>query len=199
MPHDLFDFDDIHALLRAQQPRKALRRLLTPDGGLRAGYFYDKNHAWYCVGCAHFDLGNYPDARSAFRKALRADSSDLQCLLAIGNCYDAEGKPKLAEKAFLSGLAMNPNRTISAKFKLNLANALFDQDRDTEALTLYKGLARRRDLVGDRARANIDRLRKRRHPPLKAVVPNLDEPLKVHGRLQSSDLVDDLSRAKDGV
>lgn len=100
MPHELFGFDDIYALLREGQPRKALRRLLTPGGTLRAGYFEDKNHAWYCVGCAHFDMGNYADARDAFRKALRANSSDVQCLLAIGNSYDAEGKPKLAEKTF---------------------------------------------------------------------------------------------------
>jgi tetratricopeptide (TPR) repeat protein len=158
--HQLFGFDDIHALLRDQEPRKALRRLLTPDSALRAG-FEDKNHAWYCAGCAHFDLGNYADARSAFGKALRADRSDVQCLLAIGNCYDAEGRPSLAEMAFLSGLAMNPDRTTAAELNLNLANALFDQDRNIEGLSLYKRLTRRRDEVGDRARANIVQVRKR--------------------------------------
>jgi tetratricopeptide (TPR) repeat protein len=123
MAHQLFGFDDIHALLRDQQPRKALRRLTTADGALRAG-FEDKNHAWYCAGRAHFDLGNYADSRSAFRKALRADLSDVRCLLAIGNCYHAEGKPKLAELAFRSGLAMNPDRTTLAKLKLNLAKVV---------------------------------------------------------------------------
>ena len=172
MPHELFGLDDIHALLRGHQPRKALRRLLTPEGALRAGYSDDKNHAWYCVGCAHFDMSNFADARSAFRKALRADGTDVQCLLAIGNCYDAEGKPKLAEKAIRSGLALGPDRTTAAKLNLNLANALFDQDRDAEALTLYKRLAKRRDVVGDRARANIDRLRKRLRPALTVVAKN---------------------------
>jgi YD repeat-containing protein len=103
--HQLFGFGDIHALLRDRQPRKVLRRLLTPDGALRAG-FENKNHAWYCAGCAHFDLGNYADALSAFRKALSANLGDVQCLLAIGNCYEAEGRPNLAELAFRSGLAM---------------------------------------------------------------------------------------------
>jgi tetratricopeptide (TPR) repeat protein len=160
MAHQLFGFDDIHALLHDQEPRKALRRLLTPDGALRAG-FEDKSHGWYCAGCAQFELGNYADARSAFRKALGADRSDVQCLLAIGKCYEAEGKPKLAELAFRSGLSMHPDRTTAAKLKLNLADALFDQDRDIEALSLYKRLAGRRDEVGDRARLNIVRVRKR--------------------------------------
>jgi Flp pilus assembly protein TadD len=105
MAHQLFGYDDIHALLRGQKPQKALRRLLTPDGALRAG-FDDKSHAWYCVGCAHFNLGNYQGARSAFRNALRADRSDVQCLFAIGKCYDAEGRPDLADLAFRSGLGM---------------------------------------------------------------------------------------------
>jgi hypothetical protein len=42
-----------------------------------------------------------------------------------------------------------------------LANALFDQHRDIEALSLYRGLTRLRDVVGDRARVNIARVRKR--------------------------------------
>jgi tetratricopeptide (TPR) repeat protein len=161
--HQLFGFDDIHAFLRDQKPRKALRRLLTPDGALRAG-FEDKNHAWYCAGCALFELGNYAEARNAFSRALREDCSDVQCLLAIGNCYEAERKPKLAEMAFRSGLSTNPDRTTEAKLKLNLANSLFDQRRDIEALSLYKGLTRRRDVVGDRARASIVRVRKRLRP-----------------------------------
>jgi Flp pilus assembly protein TadD len=103
--HQLFGFDDIQSLLRDQEPRKALRRLLTPDSALRAG-FEDKNHAWYCAGRAHFELGDYADARSAFRKALRADRNDAQCLLAIAKCYEAEGRPTLAEMAFRSGVAM---------------------------------------------------------------------------------------------
>jgi tetratricopeptide (TPR) repeat protein len=155
--YQLFGFDDIHALLRDRKPRKALRRLLTPDGALRAG-FEDKNHAWYCAGCAHFDVGKYAAARSAFGKALLADRSDAQCLLAIGKCYDAEGKPEFAEMAFRSGLAMNPDRTIAAKLNLSLANALFDQDKDMEVLHLHK-MRRRRGVVGDRARTNIARLR----------------------------------------
>jgi tetratricopeptide (TPR) repeat protein len=161
VPRELFSLAEIHALLLQGEPRKALRRLLTQDGSLRAGHFGDRNHAWYCAGCAYFDLGEYERARSAFRKALRSDPSDVECLLAIGNCYDAEERPKLAERTFRRALALDPDSETEAKLYLNLANALFDQKRDSEAIVLYEKLKRRRDVVGDRARSNLVRVRRR--------------------------------------
>ena len=168
MKLQLFAFEDIHALLRDREPGKALRRLLTPDGALRPG-FGNKNHAWYCAGRAHFDLGNYADARTAFRRALRADSADVKSLCSMGSCFEAEGKPKLAEMAYRSGLTMNPDGTTEAELNLNLANALFDQRRDLEALALYRKLTSRRDAVGERARSDILRVHERLRPKLSVV------------------------------
>ena len=122
MAHQLFGYDDIHALLRGQKPQKALRRLLTPDGALRAG-FEDKSHAWYCVGCAHFNLGNYQGARSAFRNALTSGSQ--RCAMSIGHwqVLRRRGKTWSCRLGIPQRTCNDPDRTGAAKLILTLANA----------------------------------------------------------------------------
>ena len=100
-------FSKVHAMLAARRYKVAIRTLVEPETGrLRPAYVSDINHAWYCVGDANFKLGNFEDAIHAFRKAARADIEDVQCLIAIGNCYDELGRPKFAERAFRKALGV---------------------------------------------------------------------------------------------
>ncbi|UOD33428.1 tetratricopeptide repeat protein [Massilia violaceinigra] len=63
--------------------------------------------------------------------------------MAIGKCYDALKRPKLAERYFRKALSV-PARTLSAKSRAhatyNLANSLLDQARLDEAITLFEQL-----------------------------------------------------------
>ena len=148
-------FESIHALLAKGQTSRALSRLLDRTSGkLRDAFAWDANHAWYCVGGAEFRRGNYQDAVQAFRKAFRADSSDVVCLIAIGNCYDAQHKPKLAERVWREALGLEPKGRNRATVVCNLGNALFDQKRYEEAAQCYSPLVKRRDDIGRMARKN---------------------------------------------
>ncbi len=148
-------FELIHELLTKGQADQALSRLINRESGqLCDVYAWDANHAWYCVGSAEFERGNYQDAARAYRKAYRADPDDVQCLIAIGNCYDALHRPKLAERIWRQVLKLEPRGRTKATAVCNLGNALFDQKRYEEAVQGYSSLLKRRDDIGRIARKN---------------------------------------------
>lgn len=155
---DKNSFDKIHALLSDGKAKQALRNLIDPQTGrLRKEVAWDANHAWYCVGGAYFRLEDFKQAVQAYRKAYRANSQDALSLWALGNSYDALGRPKLAERAFRLALDQNISGRDKAAVLLNLANALFDQKRFDEARNAYLQVKGRRDEIGTRARKSLSK------------------------------------------
>jgi tetratricopeptide (TPR) repeat protein len=151
-------FQPIHVLLSKGKPRQALNRLLDPSSAkLRQMYAFDKNHAWYCVGNAEFNQCNYQEAVIAYRKAYRAEHGDINCLIAIGNCYDAQWRPKLAERVLRQALLLEPKGVSKATVICNLANALFDQKKYIDAAKMYELITSRKDVIGLKAKTNRKR------------------------------------------
>jgi len=150
-------FDAINTLLKTGKTEQ-VRRLLVDarTGRLRRAYAWDANHAWYCVGNAEFDLENFREAAAAYRRACKADPQDAQSLLALGNCYDAMRRPKLAERVLRKALQLEGVRSKDkAALFVNLGNALFDQKRFLEAAAAYFPVRERRDQIGRKARLNF--------------------------------------------
>ncbi|WP_093178193.1 tetratricopeptide repeat protein [Variovorax sp. YR266] len=150
-------FDLVHGLLKTGKARQVRRCLVDArTGRLRQAYAWDANHAWYCVGNAEFDLENYGEAVAAYRRAYKADPHDAQSLWAIGNCYDAMKRPKLAERVLRKALQLEGVRSKDeAALLVNLGNALFDQKRFLEAAAAYFPVSGRRDQLGRKARLNF--------------------------------------------
>lgn len=150
-------FDLINALLKAGKPKQARQHLIDArTGKLRQAYLRDANHAWYCVGNAEFDLENYKEAAAAYRRAYKAAPQDAQSLWAIGNCYDAMKRPKLAERVLRKALQLEGvSSKDKAALSVNLGNALFDQQRFLEAAAAYLPVCGRRDETGRKARLNL--------------------------------------------
>jgi tetratricopeptide (TPR) repeat protein len=152
-------FDFINTLLKNGNFGQVRKRLVDPlTGRLRRSYAWDANHAWYCVGNAEFNLENYKDAAAAYRRAYKADPNDVQSLWAIGNCYDAMKRPKLAERVFRKALQVDGiEEKDRAALSVNLGTALLDQKRFLEAAAAYFPIRGRRDQTGRTARLNFKR------------------------------------------
>lgn len=149
-------FDEVNSMLLNGEERKVRGMLVDPDTGrIKREYAWDRNHAWYCVGDADFKMGKYKDAIKSFRKAYGYDSDDVQCLLAIGNCFDAIKEPKKAENILKKALDIGLKGKVRSAVIFNLGNALFDQERFDEAIAYYLDVKNRRDEIGKKARKNI--------------------------------------------
>lgn len=151
-------FDAIHALQRVGRYLEVISTLIDSGTGcLRLPYRWDANHAWYCVGLAELERCEFQIAAVAFRRAFKSNPADFQSLLALGNCYDELKKPKLAERIFNRALELSPSGKDKAALHVNLANALYDQQKFDEAIENYRFAANRRDAIGKVARRNLKR------------------------------------------
>jgi tetratricopeptide (TPR) repeat protein len=150
----------IYQLIKAGDYKLAIRSMVNlKSGRLKSPFKQDANHAWYCVGDAYFKSENFLEAITAFQRARKADPEDAMCFLALGNSYDAIGRPKLAERMFRQALVMHLDNFDRASALFNLGNALYDQCRYAEAIEQYQQLRMRKDEIGDKARKNITRAR----------------------------------------
>jgi len=149
------DFSLIHELIKNKEFYKAISDLINiKNHKINSRYAWDLNHAWYCVADCKYQIGDVHGAISAFRKAFYAASSDIECLLGIGNCYDTLNKPKLADRYFRKALSLNPIGRQKAVALVNLGNALYDQGKWSEALKYFTDISRRKDDIGAVARKN---------------------------------------------
>jgi len=149
-------FEKVHAFLRSGKFHDAINFLVNQRTRKLNQYFQDdKNHAWYCVGCAYFELGDFNAAKKAFLNAYRYNPDDIQCLIACGNCFSEMKKPKLAEKILKKALAKKAKKKEEATITYNLGNALFDQGLYDEAIKSYSLTINRRDEIGKLSRKNI--------------------------------------------
>jgi tetratricopeptide (TPR) repeat protein len=152
-------FDDcfalIHELTREGRFAEAIFLLLDARTGRINNHFAgDMNHAWYCVADSMFRLGDIRGSITAFKKALAFNPDDVECLLAIANCYDALRRPKLAERYLRKALVLKPKGRNKAAVLLNLGNALMDQLRWSDAIDCLNPLSKRKDDIGIAARKN---------------------------------------------
>lgn len=153
------EFAVVHSLLRRGRLTAALALLLKPGAmAINEPYRSDLNHAWYCVGDIFFRQKKYDDAKNAFKRAVVFRPDDESALEAIGNCYNEQRRPKLAERFFRQALgvphSINPDER--AEIKFNLANALFDQGRLDEAIQVYRQLIRGPVSIRKSAAKNLD-------------------------------------------
>jgi tetratricopeptide (TPR) repeat protein len=135
----------VYALTRRNRLSSALGLLISPvTQNINTEYRDDLNHAWYCVGDICFKMGNFQDAKDAFRRALSFRKHDFDALHALGNCYAELGRPVLAERNFrralLNASAVDASRRADLKF--NVANALLDQRRFDNAIKILRLLVK---------------------------------------------------------
>lgn len=148
-------FAPVHMLMKQGKFEEVISRLVdTETGRIKSEFASDANHAWYCVADSKLRLGNACDAIPAFKKAYRAAPQDMQCLLAIGNCYDVLKKPKLAERFLRKALLLNPIGRNRAAVLVNLGNSLLDQHRWADAMECFAEPSKRKDSIGEIARKN---------------------------------------------
>ena len=96
----------------------------------------DPNYAAYVKGDALWKKGRFKEAAQLFLIAVEEWPEDFQAWWALGNCYSELKKPRKAEDAFRKALdACSSAHRYELVF--NLANALFDQKRFAEAVSLY--------------------------------------------------------------
>jgi tetratricopeptide (TPR) repeat protein len=152
-------FTRIHTLLRQGKLSTAFDLLLDVNTQQINGAFrFDRNHAWYCVGDILYRQSLFDEAKNAFKKSIRTRPDDEQGLMAIGDCYDELNKPKLAERYYRRALSVPAADNKGGRrfaIILNLANALFDQGRMTEAIKFYKKLADAPVLIKRKAKKNL--------------------------------------------
>lgn len=150
------NFVAVYKLLKMGKFEEAIAVLQDPaTGRIRREFALNRNHAWYCVADSKFRSGDVRAAVSDFKKAYEADPEDVQCLLAIGNCYDELGKPKLAERFLHKALSLKPTGRTKAAVLVNLGNSLLDQQRWADALEYFAAPSRRKDEIGTVAKKNL--------------------------------------------
>jgi tetratricopeptide (TPR) repeat protein len=146
MTTQLDPYRRIYALSRRGEFSAALAGVLDEEGRIRPAFREDLNHAWYCVGDLLYRLDQFDEAMCAFRRSLRSRPADAEALMAVGNCYDDLGRPKMAERFYRRALASDEleQAGISEGLRYNLANTLFDQGRMKEAVRIYTQLGKAR-------------------------------------------------------
>lgn len=145
-------FSMLHRLLREADFRHALNLLIDRGSGrIRPPFTCDLNHAWYVHGLIRFRQGRYREALYSFDKAYKYARSDWQALMAAANCYDQLGRPRLAERRLRKAVGLQPK---SAELRYNLANALLDLGRHSEAIGEYREAQRLPGKVKRAARKN---------------------------------------------
>lgn len=154
------EYAPIYQLINSGDYKSAIRSMVDlKSGRLKPPFKQDANHAWYCVGDAYFKAENFLGAIAAFQRARKTDPEDAMCFLALGNSYDAIGRPKLAERMLRQALILHLDNLDRASALFNLGNALYDQRRYAEAIEQYQRVRTRKDEIGDKARKNLARAR----------------------------------------
>lgn len=150
----------IYQLIKAGDFQLAIRSMVNlKSGHLKPPFKEDANHAWYCVGDAYFKEGDFLKSIKAFQRARKANPEDAMCFLALGNSYNAIGRPRLSERMLRQALAMHLDGFDRASALFNLGNSLYDQRRYAEAIEQYQRVKLRKDEIGDRARKNLAQAR----------------------------------------
>ena len=87
------------------------------------------------LGAALIELKRYPEARAAFQRAAKLSPDEPQLPIGVANCHALEGNFTEAESHLRSITRRFPSYALGW---LNLGNAVRDQQRAPEAITLYR-------------------------------------------------------------
>lgn len=135
-------FRRIYSLRRRHRYAAALRDLMDVESlRLNAPYRSEANHAWYCVGDLAYEMQQVELATIAFRRALRSRSDDVEALWALGNCYSALGRARMAERYFRRAVVLTNNS--DPRLVFNLANSLLDQGKYELACSAFREVVTR--------------------------------------------------------
>lgn len=138
-------FNSIHKLLKQKKYAKVIA-LMLDNKKTRIKHAFatdasDRNHSWYIIGDIYFKKSQFQKALHAFRQAVRAWMHDTEALLAIGNCYSEMGRPVLAERYYKKALLLADSK-LKPIITYNLGNALYDQEKYSEAVLQYKKIGK---------------------------------------------------------
>jgi len=95
------------------------------------------NHNYYCDGVEYFKKADFKKAKNSFKSAIEYWPEDPQAWFALGNCYDELKRPLKAERCFRRALQFTTDKDPSDIY-YNLGNALYDQNKLSEASEFYK-------------------------------------------------------------
>jgi tetratricopeptide (TPR) repeat protein len=115
-------------LARPDQARDAAERALALDPGYSSGYLVIGEYR-------DTYLGNSEGAVEILRQGLSYNDTDNTLWGGLGFFYDAIGESRLAEKAYLRSIDLNPKKVTSLA---NYAILLLEQERATEAEKLLQ-------------------------------------------------------------
>ncbi|MBX2869374.1 MAG: tetratricopeptide repeat protein [Acidiferrobacterales bacterium] len=95
------------------------------------------DHSLYGKGIVFFETNDYRSAISAFKEALVYWPEDSLAWLALGQCYDADNKPRRAAKCFRQALKFETEETRDSAL-YGLGVSFFDQGLFEEAIEQFE-------------------------------------------------------------
>ncbi|MFN7996350.1 MAG: tetratricopeptide repeat protein [Bryobacteraceae bacterium] len=104
----------------------------------------DSAAAWYSIGLAYADFGDYPHAEQSFSRALEAEPANVDVLYNLGLASLRAGHPQRSQQVIEAALAIRPNEP---EFLFQLGRALAAQKRFDDAIPV---LVRARKLAPDK-------------------------------------------------
>jgi len=114
----------------------------------------DIDHSLYGKGIVFFETNDLRSAISAFKEALVYWPEDSHAWLALGNCYDADKKPRRATKCYRQALKFETSETRDNAL-YGLGVSLFDQRFFDEAIESFQQVSETADFH-DLAVKNIE-------------------------------------------
>lgn len=90
---------------------------------------------WFASGQIEMAKGNYPNAFTAFNKALEYMPNSALPFYGLGNAYLANKQPADAQKAYLKALQVTPKMAMAQR---GLGDALRLMEKEKEAIIAYK-------------------------------------------------------------
>ncbi len=111
------------------------------------------DHSLYGKGIVFFETNDFRSAISAFKEALVYWPEDSQAWLALGDCYDADKKPRRAIKCYRQALKFETAETRDNAL-YGLGVNLFDQREFDEAVICFQKISEAADFH-DLAQNNI--------------------------------------------
>jgi tetratricopeptide (TPR) repeat protein len=153
--NNISKLDQIYKLQKKNLHLLVVEEMVDSYGNIKKIYYQNPRDAWYLLGASVYELGDYYVALYCFKRAARFNAYDDACMLAIGNCYERLGKPKLSEKWFNIAMKFATDDESKDAAKYNLGNSFFDQKKYDAAIECYKSVATRKDEIGVLARKNL--------------------------------------------
>jgi len=151
----------IHQWMKQGRLSSVLKAMVDHEERLRPEFRFDANHAYYVLGDVYFRKREFRKAKEAFQRSLKSWPHDVEAMHALGNCYDALGRPKMAERVLRRAIAVikSGETGVSNQVKwdvmVNLGNALLDQGKHDEAVSIFRRIGRLDNDVGRIARENL--------------------------------------------